>query len=63
LKPKAITATCGTDNSLLTAFAVVIAIVHKMDSPELFFRRPLQMKGFRTVGGDAAPPRPAATGA
>jgi len=25
---------------------VVVAIVHNMDSPELFFWRPLQMKGF-----------------
>jgi hypothetical protein len=46
LKLKAITASRSTDNSLLTAFAVVIAIVHNMDSPELFFWRPLQMKGF-----------------
>jgi hypothetical protein len=36
----------STENSLLTAFVVVIAIVHNRDSPEPFFWRPLQMKGF-----------------
>jgi hypothetical protein len=46
LKPKAITASHSTDNSLQTAFVVVIAVVHYMNSPELFFWRRLQMKGF-----------------
>jgi hypothetical protein len=37
---------CSTDNSHLTALVVVVAIVHYMNSLELFFWRSPQMKGF-----------------
>jgi hypothetical protein len=42
-------------------FVLVIAVVHNMDSPEPFFWRPLQMKGFAPLAAKLhhrARPRP-----
>jgi hypothetical protein len=46
LKPRAIAASHSTDTSLQIAFVVVVAVVHYINSPELFFWRRLQTKGF-----------------